>query len=126
VRENAPPAPPEGLRVAGTALWRQLHRSYRFRPDEQVLLVSACRTWDEISRFEEHLAKSSLTVSGSKGNVRPHPLIGEIRAHRLALKQLLGALGINEADAAGAREARDGQARSAAGRKLALIRHQRH
>jgi hypothetical protein len=124
VRRNAPPVPavPEGLGDIGAALWRDVRRDYVLRADEEVMLVSACRTLDELVRLEEKLGKSSLTVSGSKNQVRPHPLIAEVRAHRLALRQLLGALGIDEAQA----EAGDhGQARSAAGRKLALIRHNR-
>lgn len=122
VRRFAPPAPPEDLGDAGATLWRQVRRDYMLRADEEVLLVSACRTLDELGRLEQKLASTSLTVSGSKGQIRPHPLIAEVRAHRLALKQLLGSLGIDEADAdAGDR----GQERSHAGRKLALLRHSR-
>jgi hypothetical protein len=50
-------------------------------------------------------------------------LIAEVRAHRLALRQLLGAIGINEADAESGGD--HGQARSHAGRKLALLLHNR-
>jgi hypothetical protein len=122
VRRNAPPPPPEGLGDAGAALWRDVRRDYVLRADEEVLLVSACRTLDELGRLEQKLATTSLTVAGSKGQVRPHPLLAETRAHRLALRQLLGAIGIDEADA---EHGDHGQARSAAGRKLALIRHNR-
>jgi pyruvate/2-oxoglutarate dehydrogenase complex dihydrolipoamide acyltransferase (E2) component len=120
VRRNAPPDPPEGLGEAGARLWRSVRRDYKLRTDEEELLVSACRTLDELGRLEEKLGKVSLTVNGSRGNVRAHPLIGEVRAHRLALQKLLGSIGISEAHAEADAH---GEARSSAGRKLALIRH---
>jgi pyruvate/2-oxoglutarate dehydrogenase complex dihydrolipoamide acyltransferase (E2) component len=121
VQAAAPPDPPEGLGDAGRALWRGVYLDVDLRADEEAILLEACRTKDEIERFQEKLAAASLTVPGSKGQVRPHPLIAEVRSHRLALKQLLAATGINAAEAEGG-EAREAVARSDAGRKLARQR----
>jgi P27 family predicted phage terminase small subunit len=114
--------PPAGLDKHGKSLWRKVTGEWGLRPDELELLYAACRTRDEIARMEDALGKSSVTVRGSQGQVRPHPLIGEVRAHRLAFRQLLGQLGIDEAESDDA-AADDARSRSTAGRKLALVRH---
>ena len=122
VRLNAPPPAPEGLGEAGAAFWRAIHHDYGFRVDEDVLLLAICRTIDTLERFEQKLAAASLTVSGSRGQLRPHPLIASTLAHRLALRQLLASLGLAEADA---EDAHDGEARSRAGRQLVQQRWSR-
>lgn len=118
VRSHAPPEPPEELGEAGARLWRDVRRDWRLRPDEDRLLLAACRTMDELGRMEAALAAADPVVAGSKGQTRAHPLIAEVRAHRLALKALLAGLGIE--DAVGGEEL--GAARSDAGRKLAQQR----
>ena len=124
VRALAPPDPPDGIGEAGAALWRAVRADYDLRADEEAILASACRTLDEIGRLEAKLGSVSLTVSGSRGQVRPHPLLSEVRAHRLAFKQLLAAIGIDEANAAGGGGG-EGAARSHAGRQLARQRWSR-
>ena len=119
VRREAPPGPPADLEAAGRELWRSITATYELRADELRLLTEACRTVDELERLRAALADAEPVVAGSKGQVRPHPLIAEIRAHRLALRGLLASIGIEDADA----EAGDGEAqRSAAGRALARQR----
>jgi hypothetical protein len=120
VRAAAPPGPPPGLDEAGQLLWREVRGRWDLRPDEDRLLAAACSTLDEIGRLEEALVDADLVVEGSKGQTRPHPLIAEVRAHRLALRQLLGSLGIEEAEGEAGTD--HGEARSSAGRKLAGIR----
>ena len=46
-----------------------------------------------IEGMEETVAAEGRTVDGSKGQPVAHPLLGEIRASRLALMQILRALG---------------------------------
>lgn len=122
VRRCAPPDAPDCLGEAGAALWRDVVREYDLGPNDERILLEAARTKDELERLAEKLGKSSVTVTGSRGQVRPHPLLGEIRAHRLALKQLLGALGFDDADAAAGDP---GAERSHAGRRLARQRWSR-
>lgn len=118
VRAAAPPEPPDGLEDAGQRLWRSIVGPLELRPDETPLLTAACRTLDEIEAMQLALADAPPVVTGSKGQVRPHPLIAEVRAHRLALRQLLGSLGIEDPDDAGGEG-------SVAGRKLARARWDR-
>jgi hypothetical protein len=126
-RSVAPAEPPSGLGEAGSRLWRKVVADWELRPDEAALLAAACRTLDEIGVMEDAFAGADPVVAGSKGQARPHPLIGEVRAHRLALRSLLVALGIREAAAAGRDDgpSDDAAARSHAGRQLARKRWER-
>lgn len=110
--------PPEALGTAGRSLYVEVRRDWKLRPDEERLLLAACRTCDELERMERALATTDPVVTGSKGQERAHPLIAEVRAHRLALRQLFTALGIREA----IEGEHDGTARSHAGRQLARRR----
>ena len=48
------------------------------------MLEQACRTADELDRLERAVrALPSLVVEGSTGQPRSHPLLAEVRAHRL-------------------------------------------
>ncbi len=107
---------PERLDSAGRSLWSDVTAAYELRPDEERILAAACRTLDETGRLERALKRAKPTVAGSKGQDRPNPLYGEVRAHRLALKGLLIAVGLEEDDASAGAE------RSHAGRKLARQR----
>ena len=70
VRRCAPPDAPAGLDEAGAALWRDVAREYDLGPDDERILLEACRTKDELDRLAEKLGKSSVTVTGSRGQVR--------------------------------------------------------
>jgi hypothetical protein len=120
---SAAPAVPDGLDDPGAAFWRDVHRDWSLRPDEEQLLLAACRTIDELARLETALHDASVVVRGSKGQDRAHPLVREIREHRLALKQLLGAAGIGIAESGETSGGERARARSDAGRQLAYIRH---
>jgi hypothetical protein len=122
VRRLVPNVPVE-LGEAGAVFWRRVRRDWRLRPDEEELLLAACRTIDELGRLQAALDEASVVVTGSRGQVRPHPLVRELREHRLALKALLGATGIGIAEAGAAESpAGSGSSRSHAGRQLARQR----
>ena len=110
--------PPAGLAAAGKGLWRRVHESAELRHDEVRILLDACRTADEVDAMTKALAGESLVVTGSRGQSRAHPLIAEIRSHRLLLARLLGQLALPDdegTDAAARRTALTSrQARAAA------------
>lgn len=107
---------PTSLNAAGRGLWDDVQSGYVLRPDEERLLAAACRTLDEVARLERALRGAPAVVPGSTGQDRANPLYGEVRAHRLALKQLLVAVGLDEEDVSA------GASRSHAGRRLARQR----
>jgi len=56
---------------------------------ERRWLEDACRTADAIADLEDALTDQPRVVKGSQGQPVAHPLIGEIRQHRMALSALL-------------------------------------
>lgn len=121
VRRACPPGPPPTLGDAGRRLWADIRLEWDLRPDEERMLLAACSTADELERMEGALAEADPVVRGSKGQDRAHPLIAEVRAHRLALRAFLDAIGI--ADDPSSRD--DAAQRSHAGRQLARQRWSR-
>lgn len=81
-------AAPNGLRVAGAKMWRDLVAKYDFRLDELALLERACRATDRIASMEVELG-DRVTATGSMGQVVVHPLIPEIRAHSALVASLM-------------------------------------
>jgi hypothetical protein len=66
---------------------------------ELEMLGQACRTCDELDRLERAVrALPELTVQGSMGQPKPHPLLAEVRAHRLLLERLTTALALPDED----------------------------
>lgn len=112
-------SPPRGLLGAGTALWLAVTESHGLRADELLVLESACRTADTIGRLDEALDGAPLTVAGSMGQLREHPLLSEVRQQRAALARLLRQLELPNPQAAG-RETSN--VRSMHGRALARAR----
>ena len=90
---------PSGLGAPGRRLWAAVAASYVLTPAEVSVLVEACRTADELDRLERALRRlPALTVSGSMGQPRAHPLLAEARAHRLLLERLTAALNLPDDD----------------------------
>jgi hypothetical protein len=68
---------------------------YVLTPAELEMLGQACRTSDELDRLEKAVrALSELTTTGSTGQLKPHPLLEEVRRHRLLLERLTSALNL--------------------------------
>lgn len=90
------PRKPAGLGAAGARFWRQVASEYDLRPDEVILLETACRTIDTIAQLDGAMTDEPLTVRGSAGQLREHPLLSEARQQRLALSRLLRQLALPE------------------------------
>ena len=87
--------PPSGLKAPGSRLWAAVVVPYVLTPAELEMLGQACRTSDELDRLEKAVrALSELTTTGSTGQLKPHPLLEEVRRHRLLLERLTSALNL--------------------------------
>jgi len=91
--------PPTGLKAPGKRLWAAVATKYVLTPAELEMLSQACRTSDELDRLERAVRNlSDLTTTGSTGQLKPHPLLEEVRRHRLLLERLTGALNLPDED----------------------------
>src|SRR5829696_10079329 len=90
-----PLKPPTGLRAPGRQLWVSVAEKYVLTPAELEMLGQASRTADELDRLERAVrALPELTTTGSTGQLKPHPLLAEVRAHRQLLERLTTALNL--------------------------------
>ena len=115
-------AAPGGLGVAGRRLWKAITTGYTFRQDELRLLEDACREVDLIARLQAEVDKGPLIVAGSRGQETIHPLLSEVRQHRLLLARLLRQLRLEDDPAKAQHGAGE---RSSSAREAALARWRR-
>ena len=93
------PKPPTGLKASGRRLWDAVTGPYILTPSELLILVEAARTADELDRLEKAVrALTDLVVDGSTGQPKAHPLLEEVRRHRVLLDRLTGALNLPDQD----------------------------
>lgn len=86
--------PPRGLQTSGKALWRSVLSNYVLDSAEVVLLHQLCRAVDLLDRLHADLAEMGVTVSGSTGQPRPNPLLGEVREQVKLVDRLQQALAL--------------------------------
>jgi P27 family predicted phage terminase small subunit len=71
-----PPKPPQHLRGEAADLWRRTLDEYEFTDAASLaILRQACETLARIREVQAVIAADGLTVEGSKGQRRPHPLL---------------------------------------------------
>jgi hypothetical protein len=99
------PRKPTGLGSRGSRLWRDITSDYSLRADELRLLEAAAKTLDELARLERALASEDVTVAGSKGQTRAHPLVASIDSHRRLLASLVKQLDLPDAETGTGRSA---------------------
>src|SRR5215218_3889841 len=92
---DEPSKAPTGLRAPGKLLWAAVIDKYVLTAAEVEMLGQACRTTDELDRLERAVrVLPELTTTGSTGQLKPHPLLEEVRAHRQLLERLTTALNL--------------------------------
>lgn len=103
---------PQNLGTRGSNLWDNVTESTDFDAAGYHLLEDACRTADIIDRLTGLLdmdVEDWLRIVDDKGHesdgkkliVNVHPLLGEIRQQRIAMRQLLNQLGIARSESEG-------------------------
>jgi hypothetical protein len=110
--------PPTGLKAPGKRLWVAVAGLYILTPAELEMLGQACRTADELDRLERAVrALPDLVTTGSTGQLKPHPLLEEVRRHRLLLERLTTALNLpDESEEVGTRASSRHAQKAAEGR----------
>lgn len=93
-----PPAP-AGLEQRGKRFWSRTVATYTLSPSELEILTEACRSLDECEALRSAVADEGVSVTGSKGQPRPHPALAELRQARLATARLLAHLALPDDDA---------------------------
>lgn len=100
--------PPVSLDKKGRALWKEITAKYLLRSDELETLKAACGEADLIARIEEELKGEPLTTKGSMGQVVTHPLLTELRQHRITMAALLRGLKLPDDNGAAVNAQREG------------------
>src|SRR5712691_8708269 len=85
---------PGGLGKGGRALWRDIMAEFGLSPHERAILTQCCRCVDRLDAIEAELSGAALTVAGSTGQPRAHPLLAEWRMQARVLESLSRALSI--------------------------------
>lgn len=111
------PKVPAGLSKGGSSLWRAVTADYDFRADELEVLEQACRVRDTLDRIDAALVDAPLTMLGSAGQTREHPLLSEARQQRGTFARLIAQLAIPDIGGPSV-----SQSRSAWGRHMARSR----
>ncbi len=78
----------------GDVLREEVLARYELSPAEARILEEAAVTVDELGRLEHELADAPLVVPGSKNQMRPNPLLAEVRGHRRLLEALCRSLAL--------------------------------
>ncbi len=94
------PRPPKDLAARGRALWRHAVTTFDPTPADLVLLLELARTVDLCERVAAELASQPLMIAGSRGQLRPNPLLGELRQLRDLQARLAARLGMDDDDGA--------------------------
>lgn len=102
------PRTPISLGQEGRALWEEITSKYSLRSDELETLRAACGEADLILRIEEELKDAPLTTKGSMGQIVTHPLLTELRQHRVTMAALLRGLKLPDETSATVNAQREG------------------
>jgi phage terminase small subunit len=100
--------PPAGLSRRARAVWRDVLRDYSLESRHLTVLESALRTLDRLDAARAIVDRDGMIVAGSKGQVRPHPMLAVERDCRISLARLWRELDLDGASAPDARLPRVG------------------
>lgn len=86
------PRPPAGLAPRGRRLWRETHQRYVMNELERQRLAELCRVLDRCDAIAAELEGQPLSVPGSAGQLRAHPLLAVLQAQQLLADRLATSL----------------------------------
>jgi P27 family predicted phage terminase small subunit len=80
---SEPPKTPVSLGATGRAAWNRLWTAGQAWLSVQTdfdVLTRLCEAHDEREAMREQIAQDGFMVEGSRGQLRPHPLLSHVRA----------------------------------------------
>ena len=104
----------------GDAFRKAALKGFELTGSESELLNEVCNFIDEIDELQFTVTRDGVTVTGSTGQTRVHPALGELRQHRLALGRLLAQLGLPDPDGASLPTGAQVRGRSSAKKRWAI------
>jgi hypothetical protein len=99
VTEASRPRTPASLAARGKRFWVATVEEYELNAAGLALLEECARLLDEIDGMRAAVKRDGATVTGSRKQPRPHPLLGEIRQARLTLARMLKVLDLPDDEA---------------------------
>jgi hypothetical protein len=107
------------VQSARSKRWRKaVLDQFELNPAEMVLLEEAVAMLAEVDAMEAQLETAEVVTRGSRGQPVVHPLVGELRQHRLALSMLVRRLNLPDSILDEDRRLQ----RSSMARKAAMVR----
>jgi len=93
---------PEGLGLAGAALWTDVCKGRVLSAANKILLLNACRIADNLDRLNDATPAHRVVSENHLGTESIHPTISEFRQQVTALQNILVKLGVAELPSVGA------------------------
>lgn len=107
------------LGTSGARLWQHITESYDLDVNDELVLLSACRTADLCDRLAEQAAREDLTTVNHRGDTVINSVVAEHRAQAQQLTRQLAALRIP--DDSGSRPQRRGAPRGAYAKRAETV-----
>ncbi|WP_016888680.1 hypothetical protein [Mycobacteroides abscessus] len=85
---------PEGLGLAGAALWADVCRGRQLSAANKILLLNACRIADNLDNLAAETPKERVISRNHLDTESIHPTISEFRQQATALHTMLTKLGV--------------------------------
>lgn len=89
---------PAALGARGRRFWMTVTGTYELDAPEAELLIETCRMLDDCEALHGVVTAEGRTVPGSRGQIRAHPALAELRANRVVLGRLLAQLQLPNLD----------------------------
>lgn len=84
--------PPPSLGDAGREFWEDVTSVYALSPAEYAILRRACAAMDRLAQIDAALSVAEMSVEGSRGQLRAHPLLVAANDAERTLDVLIRAL----------------------------------